>query len=122
MQKILQAPVLDLRGEIISCTLDLRDTFHQLNLCPEEDETHAEQCPSEEEQLNPMLRTSEEEIHFRTIHGSALATQISLSHSRAQTNQTVERGPSCKVKIMKLPKDKAADKSTQTTKEIKQTK
>ena len=54
---------------------------------------------SEEEQVNPMLRTSEEERHYGTIHGSALATQIALSHSRTQTNPTVERGPSHKVRI-----------------------
>ena len=77
---------------------------------------------SEEEQVNPILRTSKEERHYRTIHGSALATQIALSHSRAQTNPTVERGPSHKVRIKKLPKDKAEDKSTQTSKETKQTK
>ena len=40
-----QAPVLYLRGETITSTLDLRDTFHQLHLCPEEDEKHPEQCP-----------------------------------------------------------------------------
>ena len=76
---------------------------------------------SEEEQVNPMLRTSEEETHYRIIHGSALATQP-LSHSRAQTNPTVKRGPSCKVRIKKLPKDKAEDKVTQTAKATKQTK
>ena len=40
-----QAPVLNLREETITSTLDLGDTFHQLRLCPEEDKTHAEQCP-----------------------------------------------------------------------------
>ena len=77
---------------------------------------------SKEEQVNPSLRTSEEERHQGTICGSALDTQIALSHSRAQTNPTVERGPSCKVRIKKLPKEKAQDKSTQTTKKTKQTK
>ena len=76
---------------------------------------------SEEEQVNPILRTSEEERHYGTIHGSTLATQIALSHSRAQINPMIERGPSHKVRIKKLPKDKAEDKSTQTTKETKQT-
>ena len=33
-----------------------------------------------------MLRPSEGERHYETIHGSALATQIALSHSRAQTH------------------------------------
>ena len=73
---------------------------------------------SEEEQVNPILRTSKEERHYRTIHGSSLATQKALSHSRAQTAPTVKRGPSHKVRIKKLPKDK----STQTSKETKQTK
>ena len=68
---------------------------------------------SEEEQVNPILRTSEEERHYGTICGSVLPTQIALSHSRAQVNPTVERGPSCKVRIKKLPKEKAQDKSTQ---------
>ena len=77
---------------------------------------------SEEEQVNPIHRASEEERHYGTIHGSALATQIALSHSRAQTNPSVERGPNHKVRIKKLPKDKAEDKSTQTSKKTKQTK
>ena len=77
---------------------------------------------SEEEQVNPMFRTSKEERYYRTTHCSALATQIALSHSRAQTNPAVERGPSCKVRIKKLPKDMAKNKSTQTSKETKQTK
>ena len=37
-----QAPVLDLRGQNITSTLVLRDTFHQLHLCPTEDETQGE--------------------------------------------------------------------------------
>ena len=41
-----QAPVLDLRGDTITFMLDLRDTFHRLCLCPEEHQTHAEQCPN----------------------------------------------------------------------------
>ena len=38
-----QAPVLDLRGQNITSTLDLRDTFHQLCLCPTEDKTQGKQ-------------------------------------------------------------------------------
>ena len=41
-----QAPVLNIRGETITSTLDLRDAFHQPHLCPEEDQTHAEQHPN----------------------------------------------------------------------------
>ena len=71
---------------------------------------------SDEEQINPVLKTSEEERHYGTIPSSALATQIVLSHSRAQANPTVERGPSHEVRIKKLPKEKVKDKSTQTEK------
>ena len=39
---------------------------------------------SDEEQINPVLKTSQEERHYRTIPSSALATQTALSHSRAQ--------------------------------------
>ena len=37
-----QVPVLDLRGQNITSTLDLRDFFQQLHLCPKEDETQGE--------------------------------------------------------------------------------
>ena len=74
---------------------------------------------SDEEPINPILKTSEEERHYRKIPGSALATKIALSHSRAQANPTVERGPSHKVRVKKLPKEKAVDKSTQTKKQKK---
>ena len=138
-----QAPVLNLRNQNITSTLDLRDAFHQLCLCPTEDETQGEpstngrrksQKPkspikqlsdsdtSDEEQINPVLKTSEEEKHYGTIPRSPLATQIVLSHSRAQANATVKRGPSHKVRVKKLPKEKAEDKSTQTERQKKQTK
>ena len=50
---------------------------------------------------------------------TALATKAAFSHSRAQANSTVERGPSHKVRVKKLPKEKATDKSTQTEKQKK---
>ena len=71
----------------------------------------------DEEQINPIFKTSEEERHYGTILGSALATQIALSHSRVQANPTVERGPSHKVRVKKFSKGKAPDKSTQTEKQ-----
>ena len=46
MLKTPQAPVLDLGEETITSTLDLRDAFHRLHLCPEEPSTSAEQCPN----------------------------------------------------------------------------
>ena len=41
-----QAPVLDLRGQNITSTLDLRDTFHQLCLSPTEDNPQGESSPN----------------------------------------------------------------------------
>ena len=66
------------------------------------------------------LHTSKEERQCGKIRGSAQATQAALSHSRAQTNPTVERGPPRRPKIKKLPKDKAAEKCTQTKDKEKQ--
>ena len=37
-----QSPVLDLRDQNVMSTLDLKDAFHQLCLCPTEDETQGE--------------------------------------------------------------------------------
>ena len=67
-----------------------------------------------DEEADPRLRTSEEERIYGTIRGSAQAMQAALSHSRAQTNLTVERGPPRRPKIKKLSKDKAVEKGTQT--------
>ena len=73
-----------------------------------------------DEEADPRLRTSEEERSYGMIRGSAQATQVALSHSRAQTNLTVERGPPRRPKIKKLPKDKAAEKGTRTKDKEKQ--
>ena len=69
---------------------------------------------SSEEEVNPHLCTSEEERVYSTIKGSAQATQAVLSHTRAQTNPMVERGPLKWPKIKKLSKEQAANKHTQT--------
>ena len=73
-----------------------------------------------EEEADPRLRTSEER-QYGMIKGSAQATQAALSHSRVQMNPTVERGPPQRPKIKKLPRDKAAEKGTQTKDKEKQT-
>ena len=52
-----------------------------------------------EDEVNPHLHTSEEERIYSTIKGSAQATQVVLSHTRAQSNLTVERGPLKQPKI-----------------------
>ena len=48
---------------------------------------------SEEEQVNPIHKTSKEERHYGTICGSAIATQIAPSHSRHKETQTSKEDP-----------------------------
>ena len=45
---------------------------------------------SDDTEVNPGFKTSIEERQYNTIPGSATATQIALSHSRAQANLTLE--------------------------------
>ena len=74
--------------------------------------------PDEEADLR--LCTSKEERSYGMIRGSAQATQVALSHSRVQTNPTIERGPPWRPKTKKLSKDEAAEKGTQTKDKEKQ--
>ena len=67
-----------------------------------------------EEETDQCLHTSVEERHYGTIRGSAQATQTALTHTRAQCNPMVERGPPRQPRIRQLPQDKAEDKTTQT--------
>ena len=69
---------------------------------------------SSEEEINPRLCTSQEERVYGTIKGSTQATQAVLSHTRAQSNPTVERGPPKQPKIRKPSKEQPAEKNTQT--------
>ena len=48
---------------------------------------------SDDNDIDPRLKTSIEERQYNTIPGSAISNQITLSHSRAQANPTMERGP-----------------------------
>ena len=73
-----------------------------------------------DKEADPRLHTSEEERKYGMIRGSIQATQAALSHSGVQTNPTVERGPPRRPKIKKLPRDKAAEKGTQTKDKEKQ--
>ena len=66
-----------------------------------------------EEEVYPQLHTSEEERIYRMIKGSAQDTQAVLSHTRVQSNPTVERGPPGQPKIKKLSKERAVEKATQ---------
>ena len=69
---------------------------------------------SSEDEVNPHLRTSQEERVYGTIKGSTQATQAALSHTTMQSNPMVERGPPKQPKIKKLSKEQVSDKTTQT--------
>ena len=74
-----------------------------------------------DEEADPQLCTLGEERQYGMIKGSAQVTQAALSHSRVQTNPTIERGPPQRPKTKKLPRDKTAEKGTQTKDKEKQT-
>ena len=70
---------------------------------------------SDDNEVNPRFKTSVEERQYNTISGSATATRIALSYSRAQANPTVERGPPHrKAKVNKPSTDKTKAKSSDT--------
>ena len=48
---------------------------------------------SSEDEVNPHLRTSQEERVYGTIKGSVQATQTALFHTTMQCKPMVERGP-----------------------------
>ena len=73
-----------------------------------------------DKEADPRIPTSEEERNYGMLRGSTQATQAALSHSRVQTNPTVERGPPWRPKIKKLSRDKGAEKGTQTKDKEKQ--
>ena len=118
-----QAPILDLTGEHIKTKVDIEAAFHALNLCSQEEEEQkpdgrkegrasqskffSDSDSSNNNEINPRLKTSVEKRQYNTISGSAIATCIALSYSRTQANPTIERGPPHqKVKINKLSTEK----------------
>ena len=64
-----------------------------------------------DEETNPQLRTTPKERDYRTIPGSVQATQAALSHTRAQTNPTVECGPPRENRSQNLPQDSTETKT-----------
>ena len=120
-----QVPVLNLTETNITSHADLQDAFNSLCVCShgrrEDTQDQLSDSDTPDEEADPRLHTSEEERNYGMIRGSAQATQAVLSHSRVQTNPTVERGPPQRPKIKKLPRDKAAEKGTQTKDKEKQT-
>ena len=69
---------------------------------------------SSEDEVNPHLRTTQEERVYGAIKGSTQATQASLSHTIMQCNPMMEIGPPKQPKIKKLSKEQTSDKTTQT--------
>ena len=80
---------------------------------PSQSKSITDSDSSNDNEVNPRFKTSTEERHYNTIPGSATATCIALSYSRAQMNPTVERGPPhWKSKINKPSTDKTKAKSS----------
>ena len=91
-----QAPVLDLTREHIKTKEDIEAAFHSLNahkkrknrsLMAEKKEEPVSQSKSltdsdssDDNEVNPRLKTSVEERQYNTIPGSAIATHIALSY------------------------------------------
>ena len=126
-----QAPVLDLTGEHIKTKEDIKAAFHALNLCSQEEKYRSVMAEKKEEpasqsksltdsdssddnEVNPRFKTSVQERQYNTIPGSAIATHIALSYSRAQANPTVKRGPPHqKVKVNKPSAEKTTAKASE---------
>ena len=71
---------------------------------------------SDDNKINPGLKTSVEERQYNTILGSAIATHITLGYSRTQANPTVERGPPCqKAKTNKPSAEKTKAETSSTS-------
>ena len=123
-----QVPVLNLTETSITSQADLQDN---LSVCVHMAEKKVQKTKAQsdylsdsetsEEEVNPHLCTSEEERIYGTIKGSAQATQAALSHTRMQSNPTVERGPPKQPKIKKLSKERAVKESSSDKRQGKAT-
>ena len=118
-----QVPVLNLTETSITSQADLQDTFqsfvcvHMAEKKVQKTKTqndYLSDSESSEYEVNPHLRTSQEERVYGTIKGPTQATQAVLSHTTVQCNPMVERGPPKQPKIKELSKEQAADTTTQT--------
>ena len=70
---------------------------------------------SDDNETNPRLKTSVEERQYNTSSGSAIATHIALSYSRAQVNPTVERGLPCQKAKTNKPSAEETKAETSST-------
>ena len=122
-----QAPILDLTGSHIKTREDIEAAFHALNLCTHDEQKsdgekgqevkqsnkYLSDSDSDDNEINPRLKTSIGERQYNTIPGSAIATRIALSYSRVQANPTVERGPP--QQKVKTKKPSTEDTKAETT-------
>ena len=105
-----QAPVLDLTGAHIKTKEELKQLFmpstyvhmkrRRLMVAKEKEPNSqskylSDSDSSDDNEINPRLKTLVEERQYNTIPGSTIATHIALSYSRVQMNPTVERGTPC---------------------------
>ena len=82
---------------------------------PSQSKSLTDSDSSDDNEVNPRIKTSVEERQYNTIPGSATATHVALSYSRVQANPTVERGqPHQKVKVNKPSTDKTKAKAGDT--------
>ena len=122
-----QAPILDLTGAHIKTKEDIEAAFipsiyvHTMNRSlmaqkdtkPNNQSKYLSDSVSDDNDIDPRLKSLIGERQYNTIPGSAIVTQVALSHSRVQANPTVERGPpQQKIKPEKLTQD---NKKTETT-------
>ena len=70
---------------------------------------------SDDNEINARVKTSVEERQYNTIPGSAIATHIVLSYSRAQVNPTVETGPPCQKAKTNKPSAEKTKAETNST-------
>ena len=70
-----------------------RSLMVQKDTKPNNQSKYLSDSDSDNNDIDPRLKTSIEERQYNTIPRSSIATQKALSHSRAQANPTVERGP-----------------------------
>ena len=117
-----RVPVLNLTESNITSQADLQNAFQSICLCSHGGEGSTEDTKSDylsdsessEDEVQPHLRTSQEERVYGTIKGSMQVTQVALLHTTMQSNPMVERGLLKQPKIKKLSKEQASDKTTQT--------
>ena len=70
-----------------------RSLMVQKDTKPNSQSKYLSDSDSDNNNIDPRLKTSIEERQYNTIPGSTIATQTALRHSRAQVNPTMERDP-----------------------------